>query len=42
MEDWLDSPAHREMILNERYHSAGITCRKGTADIAYCCVLFCQ
>ena len=39
-ESWLDSPAHREIILDERYHSAGIACWKGADGVAYWCMLF--
>lgn len=40
VESWLDSPAHREMILAERYHSAGIACWKGADGVTYWCMLF--
>lgn len=39
-ESWLDSPAHREIILDERYHSAGAACWKGADGVAYWCMLF--
>lgn len=40
VESWMDSPAHREMILAERYHSAGIACWKGVDGVTYWCILF--
>ncbi|MCI8493922.1 CAP domain-containing protein [Anaerotruncus sp.] len=40
VESWLDSPAHREIILDERYHSAGVACRKGADGVTYWCMLF--
>lgn len=40
VESWLDSPGHRDMILAERYNSAGIACWKGTDGITYWCMLF--
>ena len=40
VESWLDSTAHREMILDERYHSAGIACHQGTDGVTYWCMLF--
>lgn len=39
---WLDSPEHRDMILAERYHSAGIACWQGSDGITYWCMLFCR
>lgn len=39
---WLDSPGHRDMILAERYHSAGIACWQGSDGITYWCMLFCR
>ncbi|MFR4988947.1 CAP domain-containing protein [Anaerotruncus colihominis] len=39
-ESWLDSPAYREIILDERYHSAGAACWKGADGVAYWCMLF--
>ena len=40
VESWLDSPAHREIILAERYHSAGVACWKGADGVTYGCMLF--
>ncbi len=40
VDSWLDSPAHREVILDERYHSAGIACHQGTDGVTYWCMLF--
>ena len=40
VDSWLDSTAHREMILDERYHSAGIACHQGTDGVTYWCMLF--
>ena len=40
VESWLGSPAHREMILDERYHSAGIACHQGADGVTYWCMLF--
>ena len=42
VESWLDSPGHRDMILAERYHSAGIACWQGSDGITYWCMLFCR
>lgn len=39
VESWLDSPGHRDMILAERYHSAGIACHKGADGVTYWCTL---
>ena len=39
---WMDSPGHRDMILAERYHSAGIACWQGSDGITYWCMLFCR
>lgn len=40
VESWLDSPGHRDMILAERYHSAGIACWQGSDGVTYWCMLF--
>ena len=32
----------RDMILAERYHSAGIACWQGANGITYWCMLFCR
>ncbi len=37
---WLDSPSHYDIIMAERYHSAGIACYKGTNGVIYWCMLF--
>ena len=40
VDSWLDSAAHREIILDERYNSAGIACWKGADGVVYWCMLF--
>lgn len=40
VDSWLDSAAHREIILDERYNSAGIACWKGADGVTYWCMLF--
>jgi len=40
VESWLDSTGHRDMILAQRYHSAGIACWQGSDGVTYWCMLF--
>lgn len=40
VDSWLDSAAHREIILDERYNSAGIACWKGADGVTYWCMIF--
>jgi len=37
---WLDSQSHYDIIMADRYHSAGIACFEGEDGVVYWCMLF--
>jgi len=37
---WLDSQGHYDIIMADRYNSAGIACFEGSDGVVYWCMLF--